>query len=203
MAESNEENNTFSTQQNIVFRLPDLAPHLPAKLRWDQPVVFGGAHLVFETDPPPADGGYYMAYSVTKSGGASARTWGALTQLAVNGLNIRPSYMDQVGEPEPHPGAFVISTVPIWKIALMEGTLIPGTHRVDWLIDGADLVLEANEKNNALSLFVEFPPSRDRTIIDQPGEGKNQVHLVYALPADGADEKWDINGTIESIVASM
>ncbi len=27
--------------------------------------------------------------------------------------------------------------------------------------------------------------------------------MVYALPADGIDEKWDINGTIESIAASM
>jgi len=100
----------------------------------------------------------------------------------------------------------------------MEGPLLPGTYRVDWIIDGSDSVLEMDEGNNALSILVELRASRDRTFIDQldgehsdekasdekaSEEGKNLIHLIYALPSDGIDEKWDINGTIESIVASM
>ena len=203
VAESDEGNNSFFVNQYISFDLPDLEPHLPANLGWDKPVVFGGADVVYGINPPPADGGFYMAYSVTNSGGGAAKSWGGLTQLAVNGLSVRQSYIDQVGNPEPQPGAFVISTVPIWKIALMEGPLLPGTHQVDWLIDGANSVLEVNEGNNSLSLKVNLPASRDRTTVDQPDEGENLIHLVYVLPADGIDEKWDINGTIESIVASM
>ena len=38
VVESDEENNYFSAQQYFSFELPDLKPHLPAKLRWDQPV---------------------------------------------------------------------------------------------------------------------------------------------------------------------
>ena len=203
VAESDESNNSFTLEQYFSFDLPDLEPHLPVKLRWDQPVVFGGADLVYGIDPPPADGGYYMAYSITNSGGGSAKSWGVLTQVAVNGLTVRRSYIDQVGNPDPQPGAFVISTVPIWKISILEGPLMPGIHQVDWLIDGADSVLELNERNNALSLSVNLPSSRDRTTVDQPDEEANLIHLVYALPADGIDEKWDVNGTIESIAASM
>jgi len=203
VAESDEGNNSFSVQQYISFDLPDLEPHLPANLGWDKPVVFGGADVVYGINPPPADGGFYMAYSITNSGGGTAKSWGGLTQLAVNGLSVRQSYVDQVGNPEPQPGAFAIFTVPMWKIAIMEGPLMPGTHKIDWLIDGADSVLEVDEGNNALSLKVNLPASRDRTTVDQPDEGENLIHLVYALPADGADEQWDINGTIESIAASM
>ena len=203
VAESDEGNNSFSVQQYISFDLPDLEPHLPAKLGWDKPVVFGGADVVYGINPPPADGGFYMAYSVTNSGGGAAKSWGGLTQLAVNGLSVRQSYIEKVGNPEPQPGAFVISTVPIWKIALMEGPLIPGAIQIDWLIDGANTVLEVDEGNNSLSLSVDLPASRHRTTVDQPDEGENLIHLVYVLPADGIDEKWDINGTIESIAASM
>lgn len=170
---------------------------------WDKPVAFGGADLVYGINPPPADGWYYMAYSTINSGGGKARSWGGLTQLAVNGLNVKQSYIDHIGDPEPQPGAFIISAVPVWKIALMEGPLFPGAQQVDWRIDENDSVLELDEENNAVSLRVDLPASRERTTVDQPDEGGNLIHLVYALPADGDDEKWDINGTIESMAASM
>jgi len=61
-------------------------------------VVFGGADLVFGIRPPPADGGYYMAYSVINSGRGAAKSWGGLTQLSVNGLTVRQSYIEQIGD---------------------------------------------------------------------------------------------------------
>jgi len=204
--ESNEGSNSFSTRQFLSFQLPDLEPHLPEDLSWDQPVVFGGTDLIYGISPPPPDGGYYMAYSVTNSGGAAAASWGGSTRFTVNGLSLSQAYINQTGGTEPQPGAFVIAAVPFWKIVVTEGPLMPGKHQVDWTIDGANSVLEVDEGNNSLSLEVEFPTTRDRTLfdqVDQPEEGENLVHLVYVLPSDGLDEKWDINGTIESIAASM
>ena len=203
VAKSDEGNNSFSVNQYIRFDLPDLAPHLPRTLSWDKPVVIGGADVVYGIDPPPPDGGYFIAYSIANSGDGIAKSWGASTQLSISGLNVRRSYIDQIGDPEPLPGASVISIVPIWKISLMEGPLMPGIQQVEWIIDDTDSVLESNEENNALSIAVILPASRKRTTVDQPDEGENLIHLVYALPADANDENWDINGTIESLAASM
>ena len=221
VAESDEGNNSFSVSQYIRFDLPDLVPHVPSSQSWDKPVVIGGADVVHGTDPPPPDGGYFIAYSIANAGDGTAKSWGALTQLSINGLNVstccmpgvsepsmreifqRRSYIDQIGNPEPLPGASLISIVPIWKISLMEGSLTPGIQQVEWIIDESDSVLESNEENNAMSLTVILPASRERTTVDQPDQGGNLIHLVYALPADANDENWDVNGTIESLTASM
>ena len=72
--ESNEGNNSFSPRQFLSFQLPDLEPNLPDDLSWEQPVVFGGTDLIYGITPAP-DGGYYMAYSVTNSGGAAGASW--------------------------------------------------------------------------------------------------------------------------------
>ena len=66
-------------------------------------------------------------------------------------------------------------------------------------------MLEVDEGNNSLSIQVELPTTRNRTLfdqVDQAKEGENLVHLVYVLHSDGLDEKSDINETIESIAAS-
>ena len=119
--ESNEGSNSFSTRQFLSFQLPDLEPHLPEDLSWDQPVVFGGTDLIYGIIPLPPDGGYYMAYSVTNSGGAAAASWGGSTRFTVNGLSLSQAYINQTGGTEPQPGAFVIAAVPIWKIVVTEG----------------------------------------------------------------------------------
>lgn len=104
--ESNERNNSFSTRQYLSFQLPDLEPHLPADLSWEQPVVFGGTDLIYEITPVPSDGGYYMGYSVTNSGGAAVASWVGSALFTVNGLSLSQAYINQTEGTEPQPCQF-------------------------------------------------------------------------------------------------
>ena len=201
--ESDEENNSYSIIREIPFDLPDLKPLPPDNMRWNAPVVFGGAGLVYGNSPASADGGYFMAYSVTNSGERAAVSWGSGSQIKVDDLSVWGAFADTWGDAKPWPGGFLISVVPIWKITLLEGPLLLGEHRIHWVIDKEDSVLESNEENNSLILKVDILPSRSRTTVDQPDELDSTIHLAYVLPADGDDEQWDINGTIESIAGSM
>ena len=91
---------------------------------------------------------------------------GGSALFAVNGLSLSQAYINQTGGTEPQPGAFVIAAVTIWKIVVTEGPLMPGKHQVDWTIYGANSVLEVDEGNNSPSIQVEFPTTRDRTLVD-------------------------------------
>ena len=203
VVESNEENNSYSVMREFKFELPDLKPSAPKGLGWGAPVVFGAADLVYGTGEAPVDGGYFMAYSVVNSGANAARSWGSKFQVSVDGLLVQGRFADTRGDSDPSPGQELISVFPIWKITVFEGPLLTGKHRIDLIIDKDNSVLESDEENNFLSLDVEILPSRVRSLVDQPDELESIIHLAYVLPADGADEEWDINGTIESIVASM
>ena len=201
--ESDESNNSFSVQRDFQFELPDLAPHIPENLMWDGPVVIGAAELVYGISSPAVDSGYYLAYSAINSGENAAKSWGGGDRFTVAGLAVQKRFVDTRGVSAPSPGEVQISVVPIWKIVMFEGPLLTGNHTVGLEIDVDDSVFESDEANNSISLEVGFPPSRNRTAVDQPDQVDVAIHLAYVLPADGDDEQWDINGTIEGIVASM
>jgi len=203
VAESDESNNSYSTIRELVLALPDLEPLPPRDLHWDSPVVFGGAALVYGERQADADSGYFMAYSLTNSGEGPAKSWGLTSEITLGNLKVRPYHAKSTGDTKPSPGQVLVSAIPIWKITVLEGPLLIGEHRFEWTIDSGNSVTESDEDNNSLSISVEVPASRERTTTDRPDDSDFSVHLAYVLPADGDDEQWDINGTIESIVGSI
>ncbi len=201
--ESDERNNAYSLVGGFTFQLPDLEPYVPESLSWDAPVVFGDANLVYGRRAESVDGGYFMAYSVINSGGKTAKAWNETSRMKVGDIAVNQRFADSNGNRELPPGHAQISAVPIWKITLFEGPLLTGRHKINWVINEDQKYLESDKENNILSMEVQIHPSRSRTVLDQPDEMPSTIHTVYLLPADGVDEQWDINGTIESIVGSM
>ena len=206
VAESNEENNRYLTGVVDVV-LPDLSPGAPAGMGWDGAVIFGGGDLVYGNVRDPSDRNLYLAYGVTNTGAIPANSWGRGDTVEVNGREISTRLFEMTGDKAAAPGQVSVNAIPVWLLALFGDPLLTGPNKVAIAIDVGNTVIEIDEADNWISLTVNLPPTRTRTHIRQHQRSSSAdgptVHPVYAVPADGADEEWDINGVIAGIVADM
>lgn len=201
--ELDRQNNTFSLTREFRFRLPDLWPSSPRGANWQGPVVFGGSDVIYGQDVGAAERGYYLAFGVAYKGAERAQAWPQQHSIEVNDYRINQWEFFYDLDSAPSPGDVQVHAVPIWKVAVGGRPLLLGDHRFTLNIDESNAVVESDEQNNALAGMVRLEPSRPRALNDAPDAGGPMVHSVYAIPAGAVDEQWDINGTIESIVADL
>lgn len=81
--------------------------------------------------------------------------------------------------------------------------LISGTPT--GISDAAHYVVTAANSGGSKSATLLMSVEHNRTTLDQPDLATSpyQVHAVYAVPADGADRRMDVDGTIERSLLSM
>ena len=196
-------NNSFSLTREFTFQLPDLKPSPPANSDWRGPVVIGGSDLIFGRSDGAAERGYYLAYGVSYEGDERAQAWPQQHSIDVNDYQINQWEFGFDLDLISGPGDVQVHALPIWKVAVGGQPLLLGDQRFTLKIDESNAVVESDERNNTLTGMVRLEPSRDRAFSDQPDSGVPVVHPVFAAPSGAVDEQWDINGTIESIVADL
>jgi hypothetical protein len=201
--ETDRSNNSFALTREFKFQLPDLRPGAPEDSSWPGPVVIGGSDLVYGRADGAAERGYYLAYGVTYHGDERAQAWPQQHSVEMNEYQINQWEFFYDTDPLSEPDDVQVHALPIWKVAVGGSPVLLGNQRFTIIIDESNAVVESDEANNTLTGVFRLAPSRARTIVDTPDSGSATVHPVYAVPAGGPDEQWDINGTIESIVSDL
>ncbi len=216
VAEQDETNNSFSTIRRFIASLPDLAPATPLGPAWAAPVTFGGADVVFGRQTGISDRGFFLAHAFSTGGAAPNKLLDQVNEVTVNGALLRDG--DFVGAGPGQDGSrsagprsaeprsaepLEVRAIPMWKVSLLGSPVLVGSNHVTVELDVTNYVVESDEKNNGSASLVNTIASRERTGQDQPDGPTAVVHPVYAVPAGAPDEQWDVNGTIESIVADM
>ena len=199
--ELDRENNSFSLVREFHFQLPDLRPS--ALKGWEGPVVIGDSGLIYGRHDAGPDRGYYLAFGVAYHGVARDQSRPQHHSIVVNDYQVKQ--WEFLSEPDSmlSPTDLQIQAVPIWKLTVGGQALLLGDQQFMITIDGPNAVIEADEQNNILSGRVRLAPSRARAVQDRLDAHAVTVHPVYAVPAGALDEQWDINGTIEGIVADL
>ena len=201
--ELHRENNSFSLVREFHFQLPDLRPSAPTDAGWEGPVVIGDSGLIYGRRDGGADRSYFLAFGVASRGAARDQSWPQKHSIELNDYQVKQWEFIYELEPTRSSTEVQVHAIPVWKLTVGGQPLLLGEQRFMMRIDESDAVVEADEHNNTLSGRVRLAPSRSRTARDQPDTRSVTVHPVYAVPAGAIDEQWDINGTIESIVADL
>jgi len=197
------ENNSFSLVREFQLQLPDFRVSTPTDVDWEGPVVIGGSDLIYGRADGASERGYFLAFGVANHGAMKDQAWPQQHSLELNDYTIkRWEFLSEV-DSIPSSGGVQVHAVPIWRLTVGGQPLLLGDQRFMITIDGTNAVVEADEQNNTLTGQVRLPPSRARAVRDLTDARDVTVHPVYAVPAGALDEQWDINGTIESIVADL
>ena len=201
--ELDRRNNSFSLVREFNFQLPDLGPSAPADTGWDGPVVIGDSGLIYGRHDGGADRGYFLAFGVAYQGAASAKMRPPPHSIEVNGYQVPNREFLHELSPVLSPADVEVYAIPIWKLEVGGPPLLLGEQRFILRIDTSDSFMEADERNNTLAGRVNLAPFRSRSLRNQSDARTVTVQPVYAVPAGAPDEQWDINGTIDSIVADV
>ena len=203
--ELDRENNSFTLVREfqLQHQLPDLRLSIPSGSQWEGPVVIGGSDLIFGGVDGSPERGYFLAFGVANHGAKRDQEWPQKYSVELNDYPIKRWYFLSESDQVQSLGGARIHAVPIWKLTLGGQPLTLGDQQFYITIDETNAVIEADEQNNFLTGQVRLRPSRARTDFDQTDAAAVTVHAVYAVPAGSLDEQWDINGTIEGIVADL
>ena len=203
--ERNRKNNSFSVEREFQLRLqlPDLRLSIPIDSDWEGPVVIGGSDLIYGRVDDVSERGYFFAFGVSNHGGKKDQEWQHQYSVELNDYRISRRDFQPKLDYMPRPRDVQIHAVPIWKLILEGQSLMIGNQQFLITIDDTNAVIESEEQNNFLAGAVRLSPSRARTVQDHSDTQAVSVHAVYAVPSESLDEQWDINGTIEGIVADI
>lgn len=203
--ERNRDNNSFSLVKEfqLKLQLPDLRLGIPIDAGWDGPVVIGGSDLIYGRVDSSSERGYFLAFGVATHGAKRDQSSPQRYSFELNDYPInRRDFLGEI-DSVPTSGVVQIHAVPLWKIMVGGPPLILGDQRFLITINETNSFIEADGQNNFLTGQVSLLPSRIRVFQEQTDNRAVNVHAVYAILDDSADEQWDINGTIESIVADI